>query len=214
MSFPPDSDPQSSVSSPETASRFDPYFDIYGLSLKQQAGLENRTVTLIARSPSSPPAQALAVNLKRFQPLTVEVRIIFAQISPASALWSISEALSTACRLAPESSIRWAKNRALIDAHERLTLGLAICWTGDSMRRSEDSRSAINRVEDGTPSVIAGANASFEALWGASKPLPRTLFSRRLPNANPVLQAQPYPEMLTAEPAVIKLEDYVRLRRH
>ena len=67
-------------------SRFDSFFDVYGLSLKQQADLEQRTITLITRSPASAPANALATNLARFQPLSVEVNIIFAQIAPAEAL--------------------------------------------------------------------------------------------------------------------------------
>ena len=125
-----------SVSPLQAASRFDPYFDVYGLGLKQQADLDSRTVTLIARSPASPPAQALAMNLGRFQPLSLEVRIIFAQIAPANALNFIGQALNTSCRQAPETIIRWAKNRALLDAHERLTLGKTLCWTGNSMRRA------------------------------------------------------------------------------
>ena len=137
-----------SVSPLQAASRFDPYFDVYGLGLKQQADLDSRTVTLIARSPASPPAQALAINLGRFQPLSLEVRIIFAQIAPANALNFIGQALNASCRQAPETIIRWAKNRALLDAHERLTLGKTLCWTGNSMRRPEDSRSAMDRVDD------------------------------------------------------------------
>ena len=127
-----------SVSPLHAASRFDPYFDVYGLGLKQHAGLESRTVTLIARSPASPPAQALAMNLSRFQPMSLEVRIIFVQIAPAGALSFLAQTLTASCRQAPETIVRWAKNRALLDAHERLTLGTTLCWTGDSMRRSED----------------------------------------------------------------------------
>lgn len=214
MSFTPDFDPLHTASPLRAASRFDHCFDVYGLSLKQQACLEQRTVTLIARSPASPPAQALAMNLARFQPLTIEVRIIFAQIAPASAMNTISQALSTACRHSPEAIIRWARNRALLDAHERLTLGSTLCWTGDSMRRSEDSRSAIDRVDDGTPDIIAGACASFLALWGASEPLPAALFARTQPqDAAPAIGDQPV-QHLAAGTKVIRLDDYLRARRH
>jgi hypothetical protein len=215
MSFTSDFGPQGPVSPLQAASRFDPYFDVYGLSLKQQADLGQRIVTLIARSPASPPAQALAMNLGRFQPLSIEVRIILAQIGPANALNFLIQALSVCCRSTPEITIRWAKNRALLDAHERLTLGRTLCWTGDSMRRSEDSRSAIDRVDDGTPAIIAEAHASFEALWCASKPLPSTVFCRAgSQDSNYPVQDTAPAKSLAAEPKVVRLGDYPRLRRH
>ena len=214
MSFTPNFDPDPPVSPLQAASRFDRYFDVYGLSLKQAAGLEQRTVTLIARSPASPPAQALAMNLGRFQPLSIEVRIIFTQIAPADALNFVLQTLVTACRQAPETIIRWAKNRALLDAHERLTLGCTLCWTGDSMRRSEDSRSAMDRVDDGTAAIIAEANASFNALWKVSKPLPKTLLSRGIPNLNPAMEGQPFLQGSPGGAEVPGLDDYVRGRRH
>jgi hypothetical protein len=215
MSFTSDFGPQGPVSPLQAASRFDPYFDVYGLSLKQQADLGQRIVTLIARSPASPPAQALAMNLGRFQPLSIEVRIIFAQIGPANALNFLLQTLSACCRSTPETTIRWAKNRALLDAHERLTLGRTLCWTGDSMRRSEDSRSAIDRVDDGTPAIVAEARASFDALWCASKPLPSTVFFRGgLPELDRPLEDPATAKTIAAEPKVVRIGDYQRLRRH
>jgi hypothetical protein len=204
-----------SVSPLQAASRFDPYFDVYGLGLKQQADLESRTVTLIARSPASPPAQALAMNLGRFQPMSLEVRIIFTQIAPPDALNLLGQALNSSCRQAPEAIIRWAKNRSLLDAHERLTLGRTLCWTGDSMRRLEDSRSAMDRVDDGTPRIVTEAHTSFDALWRLSSPVPRTAFSRAAPACQiPALQEQALVQALSAEPNVIPLEAHQRFRRH
>jgi len=215
MSFTSDSGPLGPVFPLQAASRFDPYFDVYGLSLKQQADLSQRIVTLIARSPVSPPALALAMNLSRFQPLVIEVRIIFAQIGPANALNFLIQTLSACCRSNAETTIRWAKNRALLDAHERLTLGRTLCWTGDSMRRSEDSRSAIDRVDEGTPGVVAEARASFEALWCASKPLPNTAIGRGgLLELDHPLQEPASANGLSAEPKVVRIGDYLRLRRH
>jgi hypothetical protein len=215
MSFTSDLGPGSPVSPLQAASRFDPYFDVYGLSLKQQADLGQRIVTLIARSPASPPAQALAMNLGRFKPLSIEIRIIFAQIRPANALNFLMDSLTAYCRSTPGATIRWAKNRALLDAHERLTLGRALCWTGDSMRRSEDSRNAIDRVDDGTPDIIAEARASFEALWCASKPLPDTVFCRDgSPDSDGYLLDLTPVDSLAAEPKILRIGDYQRLRRH
>jgi hypothetical protein len=205
-----------SASPLQAASRFDPYFDVYGLGLKKHADLESRTVTLIARSPASAPARALAENLARFQPMSLEVRIIFAQIAPAASLNFLGQALTDFCRQAPETIIRWAKNRALLDAHERLTLGKSLCWTGDCMRRSEDSRSALDRLDEGAPQAIIEANASFEALWRMSNPVPKTVFNRTAAPAVPVpaLQEQAFLNALSAEPNIVPFEAHLRLRRH
>ncbi len=215
MSFISDFDALRFATPLQAASRFDSCFDVYGLSLKQEADLEQRTVTLIARSPASPPAKALAMNLARFQPLSVEANIIFAQIAPADALETMVQALSSACQHAPEAIIRWAKNRALLDAHERLTLGRTLCWTGDSMRRSEDSRSAIDRVEDATPAMLAEAHSSFTALWHASKPLPKTLFTRAAPvSPDRPAPRSPFDPGVAVQANIVRLDDYLRFRRH
>ena len=213
MSFTTEFDEFTPVSPLQAASRFDPYFDVFGLGLKQQADLESRTVTLIARSPASPPAQALALNLGRFQPLSLEVRIIFAQIAPANALTAMSQALIGSCRQAPEEIVRWAKNRALLEAHERLTLGTTLCWTGNSLRRPEDSRSAMDRIDDGSPAIFAEANASFDALWAISAPLPKAVFTRSAA-ALPPFRENALMQALTAEPNIIDLDTHLRGRRH
>ncbi len=153
-------------------------------------------------------------NLSRFQPLSVEVNIIFAQIAPADALNTFVRSLNAACRHAPETIIRWAKNRALLDAHERLTLGQTLCWTGDAMRRSDDARSAMDRVEDCTPAMLAEANASFSYLWRASNLLPKTLFSSRAPSAEAKPQLSLGETRMDVDENIVRLEDYFRIRRH
>jgi hypothetical protein len=215
MSFISDVDAFPSVTPLEAVSRFDSFFDVYGLSLKQQADLEQRTITLIARSPESAAAKALAINLSRFQPLSIEANIILAQIAPADSLEVLVRALNLACRKAPELIIRWAKNRALLDAHERLTLGRTLCWTGDSMRRSDDARSAIDRVEDGSPAMLAEAHGSFAFLWRASKPLPKSLFSPKGPLSIERTEPRaPFDANLAVKANIVQLDDYLRLRRH
>ena len=83
------------------------------------------------------------------------------------------------------------------------------------MRRSEDSRIAIDRVEDGTPSVLAEADSSFEYLWRASKPLPKTLFSKRDPMSIECAELRPDLDPSFAIQAnIVRLDDYLRLRRH
>jgi len=215
MSFISDFDSIPPVNPIQAASRFDHFFDVYGLSLKHEFDPEQRTITLIARSPASPAAIALATNLSRFEPHSVEANIIFAQIAPPDALDSFVRAISAICPYGPEIIIRWAKNRALLDAHERLTLGRTLCWTGDCMRRSDDARGRIDRVEDCTPAMLAEAHSSFAFLWRASKPLPKTLFSRQMPLAVEPGEAVTSLEATFAVNAnIVQLEDYLRFRRH
>jgi hypothetical protein len=216
MSFLSDFDGTATLSPIQATSRFDSYFDAYGLNLKQEAGISQRNVTLIARSPASPVAQALAINLGRFEPQSVQVGIIFAQIAPPEALDFLLQSLKTACAQAPETIIRWAKNRALLDAHERLTLGHTLCWTGDSMRRAEDTRSVMDRVDDADPAVLAESRASFTALWKASKALPKLVLSRPcLQSTGDTLRTpQPFEPDMQSQPNIVRLEDYLRGRRH
>lgn len=215
MSFISDFDPPPAVSPIQAASRFDPFFDVYGLSLKHESDPEQRAITLIARSPASPPAIALAMSLSRFKPNSVAATVIFAQIAPVDALESFVRALGPICREGPETIIRWAKNRALLDAHERLTLGRTLCWTGDCMRRSDDARGRIDRVEDCTPAMLAEALTSFAFLWRASKPLPKTLFTRETPL--PVERGEAKASLnagFAVKANIVQLDDYLRFRRH
>jgi hypothetical protein len=215
MSFTADYEQMLAISPLRAASRFDPFFDAYGLSLRQEADPRQRTVTLITKSPASPVAQALAVNLGRFQPATMEVHVILAQIAPQDALDNLGQALSQACLQHPETLIRWAKNRALLDAHERLTLGRTLCWTGDPLRRSDDARSAIDLVEDFSEAILAESNASFGAIWRASQPLPRTLFSSAPTSRNDAVPTRAAgPRGTAPETGVIQLAEYIRSRRH
>lgn len=215
MGFLTDSENNPQLSPFQAVSRFDPCFDVYGLSLKERASEQDRTVTLIARSPASPVARALAISLARFERGFLRIGLIFAQIAPVEAMSFVLDALRASCNEPPEKIIRWARNRALLDAHERLTLGNELCWTGDSMRRADDARPAIDRVEDATPAMLAEAHASFGALWKAARPLPASAFSRVTHPTSGIGWAAFTPAgESTPTSKIIPLEDYLRLRRH
>jgi hypothetical protein len=214
MSFLSDYDALASKLSLTNVTRFDCYYDVYGLSLNTQSDEQQKTISLIAKSPASAPAQALAINLQRFEPNSLNVILVFAQLEPIESLAFVMQSLRKVSSTEPALSIRWAKNRALLDAHERLTLGRTLCWTGDSMRRSDDSRSAIDRVDEENPLMLAEATASFEAIWRAAKPLPKVLLATSLnfPAQSPA--HDPYQPELTPDFYATQLEDYLRSRRH
>lgn len=216
MSFTSDYNTLAAASSLPVSSRFDAYFHVYGTSLKHAPCADQRTVTLIARSPASPVAQSLALHLGRFEPGSIDVNIIFAQVTPADALNFMVQALEAARTNAPEQIIRWAKNRALLDAHERLTLGTTLCWTGDTMRRTEDTRSAFDRVDETDSRILAEASASFRAIWKASKPLPKAALCRpATPTVDRSMPSGPrFAAEMQSDAYAARLEDLLRTRRH
>jgi hypothetical protein len=195
--------------------RFDPLFKAYQTALETSGNNDDRIVTLVARSPASAIAQALLLNLGRFPKHTVNVAMIFGDIGPAQSLTAAYTVLENAGIGNPEHSIRWARNRALLEAHERLTLGTVLCWTGDAMRRSEQSRTAIDRVDENHELMQAEALSSFAAIWKASKALPKEVFRRGAQTVfteeTPAFAAF---HAHAVDANVINLENYLRGRRH
>lgn len=131
-------------------------------------------VTLIARSPASPAAAALATKADDLGARQVSARIILAKPAPSDALEDLLEAVKPVLRGEEVCSrLRWARNPGLLDAHEQMTLGSSICWSGDAMRRSPQRPSALEIAEEDAPSSVHLARLSFSALWSCSRPLGR-----------------------------------------
>ena len=68
--------------------------------------------------------------------------------------------------------IRWARNPRLLEAHEQVTYGEAMCWSGDAMRRDADKRNALDLVRRGSSGAVRLGRLAFEALWAASSLVP------------------------------------------
>jgi hypothetical protein len=131
-------------------------------------------ITLIARSPASPAAAALATKAQDLGAWQVSARIILAKPAPSEALEDLIQAVKPVLRGEEVCSrLRWARNPGLLDAHEQMTLGSSICWSGDAMRRSPQRRSALEIAEEDAPSSVHLARLSFSALWSCSRPLGR-----------------------------------------
>ena len=148
--------------------------DIYLRQLRaapsEQAG--DYVVTLIARSPASPAAGALALKADELAADQVGAHLIFGKPAPSDALEDVLGALKPALRgESVPSRVRWARNPALLDAHEQLTLGSAICWSGDAMRRAPQRPQALEIFDESAPDTVRRALLAFSALWAASKPL-------------------------------------------
>ncbi|MFP4539294.1 MAG: hypothetical protein ACLFPA_13450, partial [Dichotomicrobium sp.] len=135
-------------------------------------------ITMIARSPASPVAGALAAKAGELGRQQVSARLIFAKPAPTEVLDEVLHAVKPVLRGERISArVRWARNPGLLDAHEQMTLGAGTCWSGDAMRRSPQRPDALEIVEEDSPGAVRRAALAFSALWAASKPLDQGYFS-------------------------------------
>jgi hypothetical protein len=137
------------------------------------AGLRDRSITLIARSPAMGAVRALTLYSDEIERRQIGVQVVFAKLSPVEPLVALSSALKLVDPQHPASGrIRFIKNAALLDAHEQFVLGRAFVWTGDMLRRPDDQRNRLDIIEEGAAEPIRLAELSFHAIWSVSKPIP------------------------------------------
>jgi hypothetical protein len=133
-------------------------------------------LTMVLRSPEADPAKALIGMTGALQRKSLSARVILAKIEPDDELRKLFAAL---CALAPlepaHELIRWARNPRLLDAHEQVTYGETMCWSGDAMRRDADKRNALTVFEEQAPEAVRLGRLAFEALWRASALVPKRL---------------------------------------
>lgn len=137
------------------------------------SGGEAPGLTLILRSASSIPAQALISMTEELAQAGARAKLVLARLEPEEELRQLFTSL---CRLAPREPakelIRWARNPRLLDAHEQVTLGASMCWSGDAMRRPADRRNTLTLFDEEAPQTARLGRLAFEALWAASTPVP------------------------------------------
>jgi hypothetical protein len=189
-------------------------YDAYFAQLDAGRGARDLRVTLLARSAVSPSCRVLTQRAGEFAERGVRVQAIFARLGPVEPLGAF---LDVVRRLngdenAP-ASVRWAKNPSLLDAHEQLTLGIRMCWTGDCMRRSADRRYALDLLEENSLGSVHLGELAFSSMWTASKPLPGELLdaysltgdTRADAAAEAIAEALGEPDENTPSATVIKL---------
>ena len=130
---------------------------------------EPRELTMILRSASSGRAQALILKARDPAHTGIAAKVIVAKLDPEEDVRKLYACLSELrpCGRADEL-LRWARNPRLLDAHEQVTYGTALCWWGDSMRRDADKRNALSLIEDAAQGTLRLGHLAFEALWSAS----------------------------------------------
>lgn len=144
------------------------------------SSLTDRSLTLIARSPSSEIARALALQAEYLRRKEFSARIIFARLGPvelaAEMAWTLQLTSGGDCK---ESSVRIIKTPALLNAHEQLVIGEHCCWTGDMLRRAEGNRNGLDIWEDESVGAAKLAQFAFNAIWPLAKPVPSSVLTGR-----------------------------------
>jgi len=179
MGFLTDFSSKAEIHRREVIKRFDDFFVSYFNKLEtlDETIANDLIVTLLARAPASPVAQAVQRHADRFAGLGVDLRVIFAKIDPASDFASFAEVNGLySGDKSLDASIRWAKNQALLDAHEQLVLGESHCWSGDIMRRSPDARFALDMFDFECASTVRLSVLAFDKLWSISDAIPNSRF--------------------------------------
>jgi hypothetical protein len=140
--------------------------------------IEERSLTLIARSPSAAVAQALALQAKGLEREQVSPRLIFARLAPVEMLAELAATLNLiGPRDSKSACVRMIKTPALLHAHEQLVLGCHSCWTGDTLRRCEANRNGLDLWEEDSLGSVNIAQLAFNAIWAIAKPVPARFFA-------------------------------------
>lgn len=194
----------------EQMERIGAIYDAYCAKLDGGSGPRDSHITLIARSVLSPVCRMLVTKAGDLQRHGVSVQAIFAKLGPAepmNAMFSALETLNGVGKIT--ASLRWAQNPCLLDAHEQLTLGVRMCWTGDCMRRSEDRRNSLDLFEENSIGSVRISDLNFSSMWAASKPLPREIMEIHelsgdaMPGVDAATVAETLPGTLSS-PVVVK----------
>jgi hypothetical protein len=131
------------------------------------------SLTMILRSAASDPAKALVGMKGALQRAGVSAKVILAKLEPEGDLKQLFASLSELAPQEPASElIRWARNQRLLDAHEQVTYGETMCWSGDAMRRDADRRNALTLFDEEAPDTVRLGLLAFRALWAASSLVP------------------------------------------
>ena len=163
----------------QSIDRFSGLVSTYLHRLETKGGsIADRSLTLIARSPSAAAARALALQAKGLERQEVSTHFIFARIAPLELLTELALALNLiAPRDGRADRVRLIRTPALLHAHEQLVLGASSCWTGDMLRRCEENRNGLDLWEDEAPGSVRLAQFAFNAIWAIAKPVPARILA-------------------------------------
>ena len=148
------------------------------------SGTSNGSIELIAHSPESPVAIALAARLGDLATVGVTIRAIFASNASDVAL---------APWLAGADWVRLVRDPRLMEVHEQLVLGHFCCWSGDAMRRGATKTDLFESLNEGSEEAATLGRKAFDKLAVFAtvvRPRRVTASLNALPQDRPALAAQ------------------------
>ena len=125
------------------------------------------SIFLVVSSVCSPAAYAVVKKSDRLAACGVRLKVVLADSSDEQALGAFRSVFSC---LSETPEFRQAVNPALLEANEQLFLGLGLSWSGDTLRRVEQSN-ALSIIKRGPGGAVQYGRQAFSALWAASAPL-------------------------------------------
>lgn len=121
---------------------------------------------VIARSPDSPVARAVAEFADEIAALGMSICAVFA-MSPSQ----LQKSDAKSADQHHPSAAKLLRDFRLLDAHEALLLGDTAAWIGDCMRRDPVMHDAYERFSTDCEFTSASVRSAFDQLWKSAAPL-------------------------------------------
>jgi len=141
---------------------------------------------VIARSPNSPVARAVAELSDELAALGISVYAVFASLgsngTPAKSQAADTEVNNT----------RVIQDTRLLDMHEVLLINDSSAWIGDCMRRDPAQSDAYERYSNNCAFTTASARSSFDQLWKGARAVKSAWISQPNKEAQPVIAEQDF----------------------
>jgi hypothetical protein len=133
-------------------------------------GSNSEPITLVARAPDSPAAQAILAMANEISAANIAIRVVLFETEPLS-----EDSISMSLLDVGAIDARMLTDQRFASAHEQLVLGQGRVWIGDCMRRDPAKRDAFEMYHDNHVATAGHAAASFTKLWDKSVALNRMI---------------------------------------
>lgn len=121
------------------------------------------TITLVARAPDSPVAQAVLAMAGEIAAANITLRVVLFDNEPMS-----EDCVTQSLLDVGAIDARFLNDHRFASAHEQLVAGAGHVWIGDCMRRDPAKRDAFEMYHTANLASAEHASASFEKLWDKS----------------------------------------------